>query len=85
MVRTREHHIWKLRASDQPSGRPFLWFRTREVLVWKLLAAAVRPSRRQDTTVWTRLKTGKNFSEIFEKPIAQLSVWMPYYYRPDGA
>jgi hypothetical protein len=29
---------------------------TREALVWKLLAVEVRPSRRQGTTVWTRLK-----------------------------
>jgi hypothetical protein len=27
MVRTREHQIWKLRASDQPSRLPFLWSR----------------------------------------------------------
>jgi hypothetical protein len=40
---------------------------TPEALVWKLLAAEVRPSRRQDTTVQTWLKTGKNFSEIFKK------------------
>jgi hypothetical protein len=25
MVRTLEHQIWKLRASDQPSGRPSSW------------------------------------------------------------
>jgi hypothetical protein len=41
--------------------------RTQEALVWKLLVAEVRPSGRQDTTVRTRLKSGKNFSEIFEK------------------
>jgi hypothetical protein len=27
MVRTRVHQIWKLRASDQPSGRPSAWSR----------------------------------------------------------
>jgi hypothetical protein len=59
--------------------------RTREALVWKLLAAEVRPSEGQDTTVWTRLKTGKNFSEIFGKLIVQLSVRTPYDYCPDGA
>jgi hypothetical protein len=59
--------------------------RTREALVWKLFTAEVRPSGQQDTTVWKRLKTGKNFSEIFEKPISQLSVQTPYDYRPDGA
>jgi len=40
--------------------------RTREALIWKLLAAEVRPYGRQGTTVWKRLKTGKNFREIFE-------------------
>jgi hypothetical protein len=45
----------------------------------------VRPSERQGTTVRTRLKTGKNFSEIFGKPIAQLSVRTPYDHRPDVA
>jgi hypothetical protein len=59
--------------------------RTREALIWKLLAAEVRPSGRQDTTVQTWLKTGKNFSEIFGKLIAQLSVRTPYVYRPNGA
>jgi len=35
--------------------------------------------------VRTLLKTGKNFSEIFGKPIVQLSVRMPYDYRQDNA
>jgi hypothetical protein len=34
--------------------------------------------------VRTLLKTGKNFSEIFGKPIAQLSVRTPYDYRQDA-
>jgi hypothetical protein len=38
---------------------------TDEALVWKLLAVEVRLSGRQDTTVGTPLKTGKNFNEIF--------------------
>jgi hypothetical protein len=62
-----------------------LLVRTREALVWKLLAAEVQPSRRQGTTVRTRRKSGKNFNKIFEKPIAQLSVRTPYDYRMDGA
>jgi len=57
--------------------------RTREALVRKLLAAEVRPSRRQDTTIQTRFKTGKNFSKIFRKTIAQLSIRTPYDYRTD--
>jgi hypothetical protein len=58
---------------------------TREALVWKLLAAEVRPSGRQGTTVRTLLKTGKNFSEIFRKPIELLSFRTPYDNSPDGA
>jgi hypothetical protein len=60
-----------------------LLLRTCEAVVWKLLAAEVRPSRRQGITVRTQLKTGKNFSEIFGKPIAQLFVRMPYDHHPD--
>jgi hypothetical protein len=59
--------------------------RTREALIWKLLAAEVRSSEQQGTTVQMWLKTGKNFSEIFGKPITQLSVRTPYDYRPDSA
>jgi hypothetical protein len=40
--------------------------RTHEALVWKLLTAEVRPSGRQGNTIWTQLKSGKNFSEILE-------------------
>jgi hypothetical protein len=40
--------------------------RTREAPIWKLHAAEVRPSGRQGNTVWTRLKSRKNFSEILE-------------------
>jgi hypothetical protein len=56
--------------------------RTREALVWKLLAAKVRLSGRQNTTVRTRLKTGKNFSKIFRKSIVQLSIrTTPRFYQ----
>jgi len=60
-------------------------FLTSKAFIWKLLAAEVRPSGRQGTTVRTRPKSRKNFSEIFGKPITQLSVRMPYDYRSDGA
>jgi hypothetical protein len=50
-----------------------------------LLVAEVRPYGQQGTIVRTRLKTGKNFSEIFRKTIAQLSVRTRYDYGPDGA
>jgi hypothetical protein len=62
---------------------PLVW--TRKALVWKLLAAEVRPFGRLGITVRTRLKTRKNFSEIFGKPIVQLSVQMPFDHRLDDA
>jgi hypothetical protein len=62
---------------------PLVW--TREALVWKLRAAEVRPSERQGITVRMQLKSGKNFNEIFGKPIAQLSVRTPYDYCLDDA
>jgi hypothetical protein len=52
--------------------------RTREVFIWKLLAAEVRPSGRGS-------KTGKNFSEILRQLIVQLSVPKAHDYRLDGA
>jgi hypothetical protein len=62
---------------------PLVW--TRKAFIWKLLAVKVRPFGRQGTTVRTQLKSGKNFSEIFGKLIAQLSVRTPHDYRQDGA
>jgi hypothetical protein len=38
---------------------PPVW--TRETFIWELLAAEVRPSGRQGTTVQTRLKNRKEF------------------------
>jgi hypothetical protein len=40
--------------------------RMREVLIWKLRTIKVRSSERQGNTIRTRLKSGKNFSEILE-------------------
>jgi hypothetical protein len=48
--------------------------RTREALIWKLLAAEVLPFGRHGNIVRIWLKLGKNFSEIFGNPISQLSV-----------
>jgi hypothetical protein len=50
---------------------------TPEALVWKLLSTEVRLSGRQGTTVRTRLKFGKNLSEIFRNLISQLFVRTP--------
>jgi hypothetical protein len=69
-----------------------LLVRTRETLIWKLRAAKVRLSRPQGNTIRTRLKSGKNFSEILESRSHSClsgrlisTVWMPYVYRPDDA
>jgi hypothetical protein len=51
--------------------------RTRETLIWKLRAAEVRLSK--------RCSYQERISANFGKPIAQLSVRMPYVYRPDNA
>jgi hypothetical protein len=59
--------------------------RTREALIWKLLAAEVLPSRRHGNILRTKLKSGKTFYEIFGKPIAQLFVWTPYDHCPGSA
>jgi hypothetical protein len=69
--------------SNRSDDHPLV--QTREALVWKLLAVKVRSSGQQGTIVRTRLKPGKNFSEIFGKPIVQLSVRTPYDYRLDDA
>jgi hypothetical protein len=56
------------RASDMESAcikstiRTIISFvRTREAFIWKLLAAEVRPSGQQGSTVRTRLKSRKEF------------------------
>jgi hypothetical protein len=77
---------WSGRSSIRSNVRTTIHLvRTREVSIWKLCATEVRPWGRQGNTVRTRLKSGKNLSEIFRKPIAQLSIRMPYDYRLDGA
>jgi hypothetical protein len=54
-----------------------LLVQTREAFIWKLLAANVRLSGRQGTTVWTRLRNRKEFqrnSRTIDRTIV----------RPDG-
>jgi hypothetical protein len=54
-------------------------------LIWKLLAADVRPSGRQCLIVWTPLLNRKDFSAKFsEKSVAQLSVRTAHVHRLDG-
>jgi hypothetical protein len=62
-----------------------LLVRTPEASIWKLLAADVRTSGQQGTTVRTRLILGKIFSEIFEISVAQLSVRTAYDFLLDDA
>jgi hypothetical protein len=50
---------------------------TRQALIWKLLAAKVRPFGWQGNTVWTRLNSGKIFSKIWKADRTVV--------RPDGA
>jgi hypothetical protein len=85
MVGTREHQIWKLRASNQPFGRPFHWSGRvkplyRNCLQWKYDGPDDRepPSGRGS-------ETGKNFNEILGKSIAQLSIQTAHDYRLNGA
>jgi hypothetical protein len=77
MVRTRIPQIWKLSVEDQPSGRQSPVVRTRESLIWKLLAADVRLSGRGS-------QTGKIFSENLRNSVAQLSVRTAHVHCPDG-
>jgi hypothetical protein len=51
--------------------------RTRQALLWKLRATEVRPSGRSSNQ--------ERISANFGKPIAQLSIWTSYDYRPDDA
>jgi hypothetical protein len=60
-ARASDMEIACIRSTAQTTI-PLVW--THEDLVWKLLAAEVRSSRRQGNTVQTWLKSGKNFSEI---------------------
>jgi hypothetical protein len=57
---------------------------TRQALIWKLHAVKVRLSGRQMLWFGHGLNQ-ERISAKFGKPIAQLSVRMPYVYRPDGA
>jgi hypothetical protein len=84
MVRTREHQIWKLRASDQPSRRPLSLSESAKPLYGNYLRRTCdRPDVRA-TPSERGSQTGKIFSEIFGISIAQLFVRMGYDHRPDG-
>jgi hypothetical protein len=54
-------------------------------LIWKLLAADVRPSRRLCLTFWTWFSNKKDFSaKISESLVAEFSVRTALVHRPDG-
>jgi len=55
-------------------------------LLWKLLAADVRPSGRSSHPVRTMFLYKKDFfAKILGNPVAQLSVRTVMVYRPDGS
>jgi hypothetical protein len=68
---------------NRPDDNPLV--RTGEAFIRKLLAADMYLSERQGTTVWTRLKNRKEFREILEQLIVQLSVRTAHDYRPNNA
>jgi hypothetical protein len=77
MVRTRIPQIWKLSVEDQPSGPQSPVARTRESLIWKLIAVDVRLSGRGS-------QTGNIFSENLKNSVVQLSVRTAHVHHPDG-
>jgi hypothetical protein len=79
------HQIWKLRTSNQPSGRPFPWFGSTKPLYGNCLQQKCDHPDDKAPLSGRSSKIGKNFSDILGKLIAQLSVLTVLDYRPDGA
>jgi hypothetical protein len=83
LVRTRVHQLRKLSIRLQPSGGLPPWSERAHIkyencvlkisrpdarsLIWKLLAADVRPSGRLCLTVWTQLSNRKDFQRKSQK------------------
>jgi hypothetical protein len=92
-VRTSPSHGPNARASDMEIVCWSLAIRTllphgpdARSLLWKLLAADVRQSRRSSHPVRTMFLYRKDFStKILENPIAKLSVRTAMVHRPDGS
>jgi hypothetical protein len=85
MVQTRVHQIWKVRASNQPSGRSSrLSGRVKPLFGNYLQQKCDRPDNRAALSEHGS-KAGKNFSEILRQLISQLSVRTAHDYCPDGA
>jgi hypothetical protein len=85
MVRTCVYQIWKLRASDQPSGRPSSWSGRAKPLYGNYLQQTCDRPNDKATFSGRGSQTGKIFSEIFGISVAQLSVRTDSDHRPDGA
>jgi hypothetical protein len=92
-VRTSPPHGPDSRASDMEIAYWSLAVRTlvphgpdAQRLLWKLLAADVRPSERSSHPVRTMFLYRKDFSaKILENPVAQLSIWTaPRQIFPDA-
>lgn len=66
MIRTCEHHIWKIVCIRSTVWTTVPLVQTSEASIGKLRAAEVRPSGRQCNTVRTWFKSGKNFSKFLE-------------------
>jgi hypothetical protein len=85
MVRKRMHQIWKLLASDQPSGRPFPRSGRVKPLYGNYLQRTCDCPDDSASLFGRGPQTGKIFSEIFRISVAQLSVRTAYDHRPDVA
>jgi len=79
------HQIWKLRASNQSSGRPFSWSGRTKPLYGNYLQRKWDHPDDMAPPFGRGSKIGKNFSEILGKSIAQLSIRTALDYRSDSA
>jgi hypothetical protein len=85
MVQTRMYQIWKLRASDQPSGQPSSLSRYAKPLYRNYLQQTCDRLDDSAPPSGRGSQTGKIFSESFGISIVQLSVWTAYDHNLDGA
>jgi hypothetical protein len=83
MVWMRMHQIWKLCASNQPSRRSSPWSGRAKPLYGNYLQWKCDRLDDRAPLSGHGSETGRNFNEILEKSIAQLSVRMARDYRSD--
>jgi hypothetical protein len=79
------HQIWKLSASDQPSGRRFHRFGRTKPLYGNYLQRTCDCPNDMASPSGPGSQTGKIFSEIFKILVPQLFVQTAYDHRLDGA